>query len=144
MSHKLYAGASGVSTKAEKIPHYVFLPVAGPNAQKLYQTLDVVEKDKIQILIEAFHEYYAGKANLTVVRYQFNAYEQMTESMESYIRELKQHISYCNYRDMEDDLLCDKLVCGIQNDTLCNKLLQRPKLCVNTIQVQSTIHRTFA
>ena len=76
---------------------YSFLHVAGAEAQKL----EIPEKDKIQPIIHAFKEYCMGKANITVVRYQFNTFKQKKETIETYIRELKQRIMYCNYGEME-------------------------------------------
>ena len=48
--------------------------------------------------------------------------------MEVYIHELSQRISYCGYKNMEQALLCDKLVCGVKDDTLRDRLLQTPNL----------------
>ena len=138
-AYEIYAGATGASSKSEKVQCFHFLHVAGADAQKLYHTLDIADKDKIHSLTEAFREYCAGKANITVVRYQFNTYQQTTESMESYIRELRQRIAYCSYSNMEDDLLCDRLVCGVKDDTLRDKLLQTPNLtlqqCLQTCRM---------
>ena len=35
---------------------------------------------------------------------------------------------YCNMGNMEKDLLCDRLVCGVKSDILHDKLLQTPNL----------------
>ena len=58
--------------------------------RKSFQTLEVQKKDNIQPIIDAFKEYCTGKANITVVRYQFNSFKQTIENTEAYIRELQQ------------------------------------------------------
>ena len=47
---------------------YVFLHVAELDAQQLYKTLQVMEKDNIQALIDSFREYCTGKT-ITVFRF---------------------------------------------------------------------------
>ena len=45
--------------------------------KKLFNTFDISERDKIQEVIEAFREYCMNKATITVVRYQFNTFQQI-------------------------------------------------------------------
>ena len=127
---EIYAGAAGVTSKPEKVQCCVFLHVAGPEAQKLFHTFTIADGDrhKIKPLTEAFEEYCTGKCNTTVVRFKFNSYHQTTQCMETYIRELKQRIAYCEYGELESTLLRDKLVCGVRDDALRDKLLQTPNL----------------
>ena len=55
-SYQIYAIASGVSEKSQKIQCNVFLHVAGPAAQKVFSTWTIPddEKDKIEPLITRF------------------------------------------------------------------------------------------
>ena len=96
-SYELYAGASGLIGKGEKVQCCAFLHIAGLEAQKLYRTFQIesADKDKIAPMIEIFRQYCSGKANITVVRYLFNSHNQTDENMESYIRELRTRISFC-------------------------------------------------
>ena len=63
-----------------------------------------------------------------MVRYEFNPYNQINESIETYIRELRNRITHCEYDVIEDSLLCDRLVCGIKDNELRSRLLQTPGL----------------
>ena len=47
-----------------------------------------------------------------------------SESLDAYIRELQHKISFCSYSDIEGSILCDRLVCGEQDEHLQDKLLQ--------------------
>ena len=64
-SYQIYAIASGVSEKSQKIQCNVFLHVAGPAAQKVFSTWTIPddEKDKIEPLITRFKTYCEGKRN---------------------------------------------------------------------------------
>ena len=75
-SYEIYAIAAGIAEKDEKIQCCVFLHVAGPQAQKLKDTMTFVpdEIDKIEPLKKKFKEFSEGKKNITVIRYQFNSH----------------------------------------------------------------------
>ena len=126
----IYATAAGVANKPEKVQCCVFLHVAGLEAQKVFRTLhiDSEDQDKLTPLINAFKEYCVGKTNITVTRYQFNSYDQSSETMDTYIRELQNRITYCDYGVIEDSMLCDRLVCGVRSNTLRDRLLQTHNL----------------
>ena len=129
-AYDVYATAAGVSNKPERVQCCVFLHVAGLEAQKVFRTLNIEseDRDKITPLIDAFREYCVGKTNITVTRYRFNSYNQSTEQMDTYIRELQNRISYCDYDEIEDSMLCDRLVSGVRSDILRDRLLQTPNL----------------
>ena len=122
----IYATASGVVNKPEKVQCCIFLHVAGAEAQKVYRTLemDTNDKDKLEPLVAAFREYCEGKTNLTITRYQFNSFNQTTEHMDEYIRELQNKVTYCDYGPVEKSILCDRLICGVKSNKLRDKLLQ--------------------
>lgn len=133
-AYQLYAIASGAVNKPEKTQCALFLHVAGIEAQKVYRSLKIpsANQDKFAPLIAAFNEYCAGKTNITVVRYQFNSYNQSVENIDTYIRELKSRIAFCNYGDIEDSLLSDRIVCGVKSDKLRDVLLQTPNLTLES------------
>ena len=68
-SYEIYAVAAGIAEKDEKIQCCVFLHVAGPQAQKLKDTMTFVpdEIDKIEPLKKKFKEFCEGKKNITVI-----------------------------------------------------------------------------
>ena len=77
-AYQIYAIAAGVTEKTEKIQCCVFLHVAGPDAQKVKETMEFSEEetDKIAPLVNKFTEFCEGKRNITVTRYQFNSNNQ--------------------------------------------------------------------
>ena len=129
-SYELYAGATGLTTKTSKVQCCAFLHVAGLEAQKLFHTMNISSSDrqKIGVVVAAFKDYCQSKSNITIVRYRFISYNQGTESIDVYIRELQYRVELCDYENMQDSILCDKLVCGVRDDKLRDKLLQTPNL----------------
>ena len=69
----------------------------------------------------------------------FNSYNQTTESIDSYIRELEHRIDLCDYGQLEDSMLCDRLVCSIRD-----RLLQTPILtleqCKDMCRLRENCH----
>ena len=137
-SYQIYSIASGVSEKSQKIQCNVFLHVAGPAAQKVFSTWTIPddEKDKIKPIITRFKTYCEGKRNITVIRYNFNTRNQRpSEGFESYYDELRNTVKDCEFGSLEENLLRDRLVCGIIDEIVTEKLLQVEDLtlekCVN-------------
>ena len=129
-AYEIYATAAGVTAKPERVQCSVFLHVAGMDAQSIYSQfqLDAAELDHITPLIEAFRTYCKGKANITVLRYRFNTCQQLNESMDTYIAQLRARAMDCEYGNLEASLLCDRIVCGIGDDILREKLLHTQNL----------------
>ena len=130
-TYEIYAIASGVAEKTEKIQCNVFLHVAGPEAQKIHSTMTFTEDeaDKIVPLKLKFKEFCAGKKNITVVRYKFNkTYQKVGETFDSFVTGLREQLVDCEYGTLENSLLKDKIVCGIHDDSLREKLLQSEDL----------------
>ena len=91
-SYQIYAIASGVSEKSQKIQGNVNLHVAGPGAQKVFTTWIIPddEKDKIEPLITRIKIYCEKKRNITVISYNFNTRNQRPgEGFKSYYTELR-------------------------------------------------------
>ena len=71
-----------------------------------------------------------------MIRYNFNTRNQRPgEGFESYYTELRNTVKDCEFGSLEDDLLRDRLVCGIIDEIAREKLLQVEDLtlekCVN-------------
>jgi len=80
-------------------------------------------------IIEAFNRYCIGETNVTYERYIFNQrVQQPSESIEDYVADLRKLASTCQFQELEDSLICDRVVVGIRDDTTRRHLLQQKKL----------------
>ncbi|XP_077862565.1 uncharacterized protein LOC144344556 [Saccoglossus kowalevskii] len=130
-AYDIYAIASGVTTKDEKVQCNVFLHVAGYAAQKVHATWSFTDEDidKIAPLRDKFLNYCKGKRNITVIRYVFNSTIQNPgETFDTFFTELRQKVKDCEYNTLENSLLCDCIVCGIRDESVREKLLQTEDL----------------
>ena len=128
--YEIYAVAAGVTTKTERIQCCIFLHIAGKAARNVYKTMhfESGEKDKITPLIEAFSEYCDGATNIVVTRFRFFHYDQTTQSIDTYITELRNKVPMCDFGDREESLLRDRIVGGVADEDLQELLLRTKNL----------------
>ena len=87
------------------------------------------DKDDIDKVITKFEEYCIGQRNETFERYNFNMRAQQDgETVDAYVTSLKTLAKTCNFGQLQDDLLRDRIVIGIRDNNIRKKLLNMPKL----------------
>ena len=69
------------------------------------------------------------RKNETVERYKFfSRFQNPGESLEKFITDLKLLATTCNFGDLKDSLVRDRIICGIQDKQLREDLLKDPCL----------------
>ena len=128
---ELYETATELEKKSDKIRHATFLHVAGPAAQQISGTFSFASDEigKIAPLKARFAEYCEPRKNITVTRYMFNSRNQKPgESFGTYLTELRRLAQDCEFGSLANDLLKDRVVCGLADNGLREKLLQTENL----------------
>ena len=99
--------------------------MAGPEALEVYNTFAWQTDDdnsKVDKIIEKFDEYCNPRKNVTWERHKFNTRNQQPgESIDQYVTDLKTKAQTCEFDDLKDSLIRDRIVCGI----ICNKTRAR-------------------
>ena len=100
----------------------VFLTIIGPEAYKLLRSLlapDKPGKKTFKSLTEIMTKQYNPAPSERVQRYKFNTWlHQPTESVAVYVSELHSLAEHCNYGVILNEMLCDQLVCSINDDAI--------------------------
>lgn len=79
--------------------------------------------------IEILEEFYAPRPNEIAESFKFfTRVQKEEESAQEFIVELRQLADKCNFGDMLDRMLRDKIVCGVKNIDVQKAQLSRPKL----------------
>ena len=123
--------------KEEAAQKAVFLTVVGPATFKTLTSLvspaSVDDKTYPQLTGE-LGKYYNPKPSEIVQRFKFNSRcRQPTESVATFVTELRALVKHCNYAaDSLDSLLRDRLVCGINDMQMQRRLLSEDKLTFET------------
>ena len=69
------------------------------------------------------------RASVTIEQHKFNTrVQQRGETIQSHVSDLKNKASSCEFEDLKDEMIKDRLVCGIENDKLRVTLLREHKL----------------
>ena len=132
-AYDIYSVTSGVRGKPERVQCCVFLHIAGPETQTIYRQFkfEQEERDKITPLVEAFKRYCEGKKSVTVSRFRFGRHNQTTETIDIYIAQLRNKIKDCEFGELEESLLRDRIIGGVACDSLREKLLQTEDIDLN-------------
>ena len=108
------------------------LHVAGIEALEVYNTFqwdtegDNVKVDKI---MKKFEIYCNPRKNLPFDRHLFfTRNQQEGETIDTYVTELRNRASGCEFADLKDGLIHDRIVCGIINDSVRACLLRESDL----------------
>ena len=122
----LYAKASGANEKDQATQCAVFLHTIGEEALAVYDTFSFTEtkKDKIEPLVQKFEDYCLPKRNTTYERYVFNTCKQNGRTLDEFLLDLRNKAKTCEFGELRDSLIRDRIVCGIDNNSVRERLLR--------------------
>lgn len=117
---------------AETVKVKLFYYLIGEAGRELCDTLmsdETSARRKLSDLIAKFDEHCNPKVNETVERYRFFMRNQgQKECIDSYVTDLKVLASTCNFGEIKDSLIRDRVVCGCNEAGLRERLLREDKL----------------
>ena len=126
-----FRNASGLSAESEIRQVDTLLYCMGDEAESVLSSTNITAANRknFDLVIEKFDEYFAVRRNVIFERARFNRRcQQDGETVEQYITELYGLIEFCNYSELKDEMLRDRLVVGIRDISLSEKLQTDPTL----------------
>ncbi|KAK3743483.1 hypothetical protein QZH41_013098 [Actinostola sp. cb2023] len=123
--------ATGRDGKDEKIQYSTFLTIAGEDALEIYNTFtfEEAEANKVKSLIKKFEAYCNPRKNVTYERHKFNTRcQEPDEKIDRYVTELRKLAKSCEFSELTDSLIRDRIVCGILDGKVREKLLSEEDL----------------
>ena len=122
--------ANGITDQSKQ--KATLLAIIGPSAYKLLRSLIAPTKPdekSYDELVAAMEKHHNPAPSEIVQRYRFNSRSRKEgESIATYLSELRSLAEYCNFRDNLDDMLRDRLVCGVENKSIQKRLLAEARL----------------
>jgi hypothetical protein len=98
----------------------------GPKAEEIFGsfTFDTEnDKKKFATVIAKFDNYFQGKTNVIFQRALFNRrVQQQGESIDDFITDLHKLVKYCNYGTFREEAIRDRLVVGVRDIRLSEKM----------------------
>lgn len=126
--YEVYVSAVAITDEKQKCN--LLLHCMGPEALDIYNTFEIpaAQASSFKFILEKF-DYFLPKINITYERHKFFTRNQKVgENIDTYATELKALATTCNFDKLKDSLIKDRIVCGIQNNQLREKLLNETKL----------------
>ena len=122
-----------ISEKPPAVQKAIFLNAIGTEAFRIYKTLHHpagMEQDELETVMATFEAYAKSYTNVIYERYLFNSRSQEpSETLEEYIRVLKDLASTCDYPiTIRQELIRDRIVSGMRDNQLHKRLLREKKL----------------
>ena len=116
----------------DKKQRAIFLIVCGPKTYALLRDLLQPQKPsatELKVIVKTLEDHFLPKPNVIVERFKFHSRgRQETESVSRYVAELRKMSEHCNFGGPLDDMIRDRLVCGVNNDRIQRRLLTEPEL----------------
>lgn len=129
---ELYCAAADITSKPNVQQRAILLHVIGDTGYELFNTVDIEESEEeqtIEIILNAITEHYNPYKNTTYRRYQFFTLVQAeNQSIDEFVMELKSKARDCEFGDITDSLIRDRLICGIKDHQVRERLLRENML----------------
>ena len=117
--------ASGAASKSETTQVNILIYSMGPKADDVFQSFRLSEEDakKYKTVKDKFDDYFTIRRNTIHERAKFNRRRQGdTESVDEFITDLYALAKYCQYGELQDELIRDRIVVGIRDAQLSEKM----------------------
>ena len=128
---ELYLVATGLDTKTSRQKIALLLHVARKQAIEVYNTFSFTEEEDgdFDSVIEKFNSYCNPKKNETYERYVFHSRKQLQgEPIEQFVTDLKLKAQTCQFENLKDSMIRDRLVLGVTNTRVRERLLREENL----------------
>ena len=132
--------ASGLDTKDEEAQVNTLIYSMGDKADDIFRSLNLSEDDKkaYEQVKAKFDNHFVKKRNVIYERAKFNMRKQERgEGVDSFITALYALAEHCTYGVLHDEMIRDRLVVGISNAKLSEKLQLDPSLTLEKAITQA-------
>ncbi|XP_069364930.1 uncharacterized protein [Maniola hyperantus] len=125
-SFKIFMLAAGFEKLSEPRKAALLLNCIGSSALELYlNVLKKEDKPKLEEVIKLFDEYFKPKSNEVMASYNFNRrVQQDGENFDTFYSDLRKLADSCNFGQQKDRMLRDRLVIGVKQTRVQQKLLE--------------------
>ncbi len=123
-----YFTASELGKKEPDVQVAILLNVAGPEAQEIHEQFQFVNDDDKKAylkILDKFGDYCKTRKNVVYERYRFWSRNQIEdEPVDKWVKELRTIAADCEFKDQEDSMIRDKVVFGICDGRIKERMLR--------------------
>ena len=129
-----YATAIEITKKSEEIQSANLKSIMGKDCFQILQNLPITEAEaKVpKNVLDTLREHFAPQKNTIYERYMFNTANQLpNEKFDAYLVRLRKLASTCDFGQLIDQMIRDRLVIGIRDSNVRARLLRESELTLN-------------
>ena len=128
-----YRIAAGLDAKEEKVQINTLVYAMGRNANEIFKSFQLTEEDQVyETAKQRFETHFVGRTNVIFERARFNKRVQgAQESVIDFIEILFTLAETCQFGTLKEELIRDRIVVGIRNAVLSQKLMQDDTLTLD-------------
>uniref|UniRef100_A0A8B9JE72 ribonuclease H n=1 Tax=Astyanax mexicanus TaxID=7994 RepID=A0A8B9JE72_ASTMX len=131
-----YALATELLEKSEVVQAATLRTVMGAECRHIYKhnlALTDEQRADTRAILDALEEYFKPAKNVIYERYNFGICKQEEgEPIDSFVTRLREKAATCEYGELKDDLIRDKIVLGIADENTRRRLLRERQLTLNS------------
>ena len=131
-----YEVVAGLSEASRQYRVATFITCIGPSGLRIYNVLPFAnedEKQQMDKVLQLFERHCLGETNIIYERFTFNRRDQVeNENFDTYLTALREQVRRCEFQGMEDEMLRDRIVCGVGDNALRRQLLQKKNLTLQS------------
>ena len=143
--YEQFRTASGLKSADETRQVSTLLYCMGEDAEDVLTSTGISDEDRkrYDAVMSKFDGFFKVRKNLIFERARFNQRNQSEgESVEQYITALYHLVETCEYGDLRDEMLRDRLVVGIRDSAMSQKLQMDPELTLE--KAMKTVRQSAA
>ena len=129
---KAYETITGLTSKPNDYQVATFITCIGPEAIKIHSGLPFAseeDKGRIDKVLELWNNCCVGKTNTIYECYKFNnRVQEPGETIDAFASAVRKLAELCSFGALKEEMIRDRLVCGILDNGLRKKLLQEADL----------------
>ena len=117
--------ASGLQSKSQESQINTLIYTMGDQADDILLSFQLSEEDKkkYDIVLTKFQGHFVKRRNVIYERMKFNQrIQQEGESVESFVTDLYALSETCNYGELTNEMIRDRIVVGIRDDSVAERL----------------------
>ena len=132
---RCYYAACGIATKSGPTQVGILLHTAGPGAQDVHETFTYTGDEQIndiETVLLKFRTYCEPRKNIVFERYQFwDCNQNASEPIDQWVTDLRSKAAKCEFVTFESDMIRDKVVFGVRDQRIKERLLREADLTLN-------------
>ena len=103
----------------------------GDQAEDILLSFRLTEEEakKYSTVVEKFQQYFVKRKNFIYERSKFNQrIQELDETIDSFVTDLYRLAQTCNYGELTDEMIRDRIVAGIRDGAAAERLQTDPEL----------------